>query len=101
MAVDDVSLIPGTPGYYKTDYTIAHPGRVSILIPTCDHIHDLETCVESIYARTTYPDLEILLIENNTKEPRDLPRPMSGCRKNTPTPSRSSPGRARASITAP
>ena len=68
VAVDDVTLIPGTPGYYKTDYTMAHPGRVSILIPTCDHIRDLETCVESIYARTTYPDFEIILIENNSKE---------------------------------
>ena len=68
VAVDDVTLIPGTPGYYKTDYTMAHPGRVSILIPTCDHIRDLETCVESIYARTTYPNFEILLIENNSKE---------------------------------
>lgn len=68
VAVDDVTLIPGTPGYYKTDYTMAHPGRVSILIPTCDHIRDLETCVESIYARTTYPDFELLLIENNSKE---------------------------------
>ena len=68
VAVDDVTIIPGTPGYYKTDYTMAHPGRVSILIPTCDHIRDLETCVESIYARTTYPDFEILLIENNSKE---------------------------------
>ena len=69
VAVDDVSLIPGTPGYYKTDYTIDHPGRVSILIPTCDHICDLVTCVESIYARTTYPDFEIILIENNSKAP--------------------------------
>ena len=68
VAVDDVTLIPGTPGYYKTDYTMAHPGRVSILIPSCGHIRDLETCVESIYARTTYPDFEILLIENNSKE---------------------------------
>ena len=69
VAVDDVTLIPGTPGYYKTDYTMAHPGRVSILIPTCDHIRDLETCVESIYARTTYPDFELILIENNSKQP--------------------------------
>ena len=69
VAVDDVSLIPDTPGYYKTDYTIDHPGRVSILIPTCDHICDLVTCVESIYARTTYPDFEIILIENNSKAP--------------------------------
>ena len=69
VAVDDVTLIPGTPGYYKTDYTIAHPGRVSILIPTCDHIKDLELCVESIYDRTTYPDFELILIENNSKQP--------------------------------
>ena len=69
MAVDDVTLIPGTPGYYKTDYTIAHPGRVSILIPTCDHIKDLELCVESIYDRTTYPDFELIIIENNSRQP--------------------------------
>ena len=69
VAVDEVSLIPGTPGYYKTDYTIAHPGRVSILIPTCDHIKDLELCVESIYDRTTYPDFELIIIENNSKQP--------------------------------
>ena len=69
VAVDDVTLIPGTPGYYKTDYTMAHPGRVSILIPTCDHIRDLELCVDSIYARTTYPDFELILIENNSKAP--------------------------------
>ena len=68
VQVEDVSLIPGTPGYYKTDYALLHPGRVSILIPTCDHIQDLETCVESIYARTTYPDFEVILIENNSRE---------------------------------
>ena len=68
--VDDVALIPGTPGYYKTDYTISHHGRVSILIPTCDHVKDLENCVESIYSRTTYPDFELIVIENNSKEER-------------------------------
>lgn len=27
VAVEDVSLIPETPGYYKTDYVIDRPGR--------------------------------------------------------------------------
>ena len=53
VPVDAVTMIPNTPGFYKTDYTITKPGRVSILIPTCDHIDDLETCIESIYDRTT------------------------------------------------
>lgn len=68
VPVDDVSMIPDTPGFYKTDYTITKPGRVSILIPSCDHASDLRTCVESIYRRSTYPDFEIIIIENNSKE---------------------------------
>ena len=69
IPVDEVSMIPDTPGFYKTDYTITRPGRVSILIPSCDHSMDLRTCVESIYRKTTYEDFEIIVIENNSKEP--------------------------------
>ena len=68
VAVDDVSMIPNTPGFYKTDYTITKPGRVSILIPSCDHSGDLRVCVESIYRKSTYPDFEVIIIENNSRE---------------------------------
>ena len=68
VAVEEVSSIPDTPGFYKTDYVIEKPGKVSILIPSCDHAKDLRTCVESIVAKTTYPDYEIIVIENNSKE---------------------------------
>ena len=69
VPVDEVSMIPGTPGFYKTDYTITKPGKVSILIPSCDHSGDLRTCVESIFRKTTYADYEIIVVENNSKEP--------------------------------
>jgi GT2 family glycosyltransferase len=68
VAVDKVSMIPDTPGFYKTDYTIAEPKKVSILIPSCDHAADLEKCIRSIYRRTTYPNFEVLIIENNSRE---------------------------------
>ena len=68
VPVDDVTMIPNTPGFYKTDYTITKPGRVSILIPSCDHAADLRTCVESIYRKSTYEDFEIIVIENNSRE---------------------------------
>ena len=68
VPVDDVTMIPNTPGFYKTDYTITKPGKVSILIPSCDHGADLRTCVDSIYRKTTYPDFEVIIIENNSKE---------------------------------
>ena len=47
VPVDDVTMIPNTPGFYKTDYTITKPGKVSILIPSCDHGADLRTCIEN------------------------------------------------------
>mgnify|MGYP002081341964 CR=1 FL=1 len=69
VPVDAVTMVPNTPGFYKTDYTITKPGRVSVLIPSCDHSGDLRVCVESIYRKTTYPDFELIIIENNSKEP--------------------------------
>ena len=73
VPVDAVTMVPNTPGFYKTDYTITKPGRVSVLIPSCDHSGDLRVCVESIYRKTTYPDFEIIIIENNSKEACHLP----------------------------
>ena len=56
VAVDEVSSIPDTPRLLQGPiYTIEKPGRVSILIPSCDHAKDLRTCVDSIYAKTTWP----------------------------------------------
>ena len=100
VAVDEVASIPDTPGFYKTDYTIEKPGRVSILIPSCDHARDLRTCVESIYAKTTWPDFEIIVIENNSKEEETF-RTYQRLEKQHPAPSGWCGGRAPASTTAP
>ena len=42
---------------------------VSILIPNKDHTDDLEKCLHSIYAKTTYENFEIIVIENNSTDP--------------------------------
>ena len=41
---------------------------VSILIANKDHREDLQRCVDSIREKTTYPDYEIIIIENNSTE---------------------------------
>src|SRR5699024_4192895 len=45
------------------------PPLVSILIPNKDHVDDLETCLHSIYAKTTYENFEVIVIENNSTDP--------------------------------
>lgn len=40
---------------------------VSILIPNQDHVPDLKRCLDSIFEKTTYPNFEILILENNSR----------------------------------
>lgn len=42
---------------------------VSILIPTSDHIDDLDRCLKSIRESMSYKNVEILLLDNNSKDP--------------------------------
>ncbi len=54
------------PGYYRVRYQADRNVRISIVIPNKDQADTLRTCVESIRARTDWPDYEILIVENNS-----------------------------------
>ena len=56
-------------GNYVVRYEIRRPGKVSVIIPTRDLAEDVRRCVESIFARTTYPDFEIILLDNGSTRP--------------------------------
>ncbi len=45
---------------------------VSILIPTRDLLELLQPCVESILGKTMYPNFELVLIDNDSREPESL-----------------------------
>jgi O-antigen biosynthesis protein len=61
----------------KVDFGSHHSGRtsepsVAIIIPTRDRPDLLMSCVESIFSRTTYPNFEIIIIDNGSKEEKAL-----------------------------
>lgn len=64
-----VELLPGWGTFYRVRYEIERPGRVSVVIPTRDHCADLRKCLDSIFAKTTWPDYEIVVLDNGSKEP--------------------------------
>ncbi|MFT2091634.1 glycosyltransferase family 2 protein [Paraglaciecola sp. 2405UD69-4] len=51
--------------------TISEP-LVSLIIPTKNGKELVKACIESILNKTTYPNYEILLIDNNSDEPESL-----------------------------
>jgi GT2 family glycosyltransferase len=60
------------PGLYTVRYAIRNPGRVSIIIPTRDHGEDVDRCLTSIFAHPGYDDLEIVLLDNGSRDPDSL-----------------------------
>lgn len=55
-------------GMYHTIYEWREEPLVSILIPNKDHAKDLETCVNSIFEKSDYRNIELIIIENNSTE---------------------------------
>ena len=56
------------PGTYIIRYEIKHPGKVSIIIPTRDHGVDVDRCLTSIFAKTTYANFDIVLVDNGSTD---------------------------------
>ncbi|GAA3712731.1 hypothetical protein GCM10022421_20000 [Oceanisphaera sediminis] len=46
--------------------------KVSIVVPTRDALSYLKTCVESLLQKTTWPDYELLIVDNQSSEPAAL-----------------------------
>ena len=59
--------------FYRVDYPlpVALP-LVTILVPTRNALEVVKPCIESILKKTTYPNYEILLIDNQSDDPEAL-----------------------------
>ncbi|MGF1589715.1 MAG: glycosyltransferase [Pleurocapsa sp.] len=56
------------PGVYTVRYQIKEPKLVSIIIPTKDLADTLDVCLKSIFTKTTYPNYEVVVIDNGSTE---------------------------------
>jgi glycosyltransferase involved in cell wall biosynthesis len=66
------TALPDCPGTYAVRYQIRFPELVSVIIPTRDHGEDVERCLSSIFAKTTYPNFEVIVVDNGSTDPASL-----------------------------
>ncbi|TAN99461.1 MAG: glycosyltransferase [Phormidium sp. SL48-SHIP] len=59
-------VTPTATGHWIPRYDIRKPGKVSIIIPTKDLASTLNTCLTSIFRLTTYPDYEVIIVDNGS-----------------------------------
>ena len=62
--------LTGMWGMYHTTYAVAGLPLLSIIIPNKDHADDLENCIRSIEERSSYKNIEYIIVENNSTEPQ-------------------------------
>lgn len=56
-------------GMYRARYDLPlNPPKVSLIIPTRNGLRLLRQCVSSILEKTTYPNFEILIVDNNSDD---------------------------------
>jgi GT2 family glycosyltransferase len=67
-----VEMLKNDPGNYVVRYDLKKDWKVSIVIPTRDHAEDLERCLTSIFAKSTYRNFEIVILDNGSVEPATM-----------------------------
>lgn len=57
-----------TEAIQRVRYAIADAPRVTVVIPTRDHLPLLRRCIESLMEKTRYSNYELLIVDNQSKE---------------------------------
>ncbi|MCD6011424.1 MAG: glycosyl transferase family 2 [Flavipsychrobacter sp.] len=62
----EIATIANVADAHYIKYQVSAMGKVSIIIPTKDQVSLLKTALDSILIKTTYPDYEILILNNSS-----------------------------------
>lgn len=57
-------------GYWKVSYPLKGEPLVSIVIPSKDQYKVVKRCIESIYAKSSYTNFEIILVDTGSVDPK-------------------------------
>ncbi len=67
------TISPTKGSYWRVHYPLPDPApRVTLVIPTRNRLNVLKPCVDSLRDKTTYPNFEILIVDNDSDEPETL-----------------------------
>ena len=67
------TISPTKGSYWRIHYPLPDPApRVTLIIPTRNRLNVLQPCVESLLEKTTYPNFELLIIDNDSDDPETL-----------------------------
>jgi GT2 family glycosyltransferase len=70
---EEGAVEPGlAPGTFRVRRAVRRPPRVAIVVPTRDRVDLLRRCLESVRHRTAYPAYEVVVVDNDSRDPETL-----------------------------
>src|SRR5690606_34223110 len=60
------------PGCYRVKRDIVTTDKVAVIIPFKDQVGLLKTCLDSILQTISYPNIELILVNNRSEKPETL-----------------------------
>jgi len=71
--IDNVQLFRLPNFYRQMQFDMpASPPAVTIIIPNKNHRDLLETCLKTLLEKTSYPDFEVIIVDNASDDPKTL-----------------------------
>ncbi|EPM94286.1 glycosyl transferase family protein, partial [Pseudomonas syringae pv. actinidiae ICMP 19070] len=68
-----VTQVPNFPALLRTQWPLPTTlPRVSLIVPTRDQLGLLRACIEGLLTATDYPNLEIIVVDNQSSDPHTL-----------------------------
>jgi GT2 family glycosyltransferase/glycosyltransferase involved in cell wall biosynthesis len=69
----EATISPTKGSYWRVHYPLPSPApRATLIIPTRNRLNVLRPCVESLLAKTNYPNFELLIVDNDSDDPETL-----------------------------
>jgi glycosyltransferase involved in cell wall biosynthesis len=66
-------ILPAVDPYWRIKYSLPNPPpRVTLIIPTRNGLELLRRCLDSIYKKTTYRNFELIIVDNQSDDPKLL-----------------------------
>ena len=67
---DDVAILPAVGGYWRIRYPLPQSApHVTLLIPTRNGLSLLQRCLGSLFDKTTYPNFDVIILDNQSDDP--------------------------------
>ncbi len=67
-----LSAVADRPDLTRVEYDVPQLPPVTLIVPTRDRLDLLQPCVESVLQQTDYPDFELIIIDNGSRQPQTL-----------------------------